>query len=150
MKGTCWIIDRTRNKIPNKKSQGVIKKELIKRKGKYCYVCLKEVPYVELEHIIPVCVGGNIVNESNLDLICLNCHKTKTGIDKRIFNLFKKIGLIIDEKVNTVSFIEPEELIKKYKEYFEILKKINPVKESYEGWDDYKEVKKINWEENRK
>jgi len=137
MIGTCWVIHRTRNKIPNSKSQSSIKKELVGERGKVCYICSKEVPYIELEHKIPVCVGGSIVDKNNLDLICLNCHRKKTGIDKRIFNLFKKLGLIIDEKVNTVSFIKPEKLIEKYKEFYNILISINDVRESYEGWDDY-------------
>ena len=149
MIGRCWIIDRTRNKIPGKKSQGLVKRELIRKKGKVCYICSKEVPYVELEHIVPVCVGGSIVNDSNLDLVCLNCHKGKTIIDKKIFNLFKRVGLVTDERIYTISFIEQEKLMSYYKEFLKILKKTSEVRESYEGWDDYKKVKKIKWEGNR-
>jgi len=59
-----------------------------------CFLCknwfLKR--NIEIEHIIPVCIGGNI---NDINFCCKDCHKKKTKKDIIFINFCKKIGMMV-------------------------------------------------------
>ena len=70
-----------RDFIPRK----TVKKQLLKRKGSICskehgHGCGQSFKPHELtiDHIIPIALGGNLADPSNLQLLCQDCHRKKT------------------------------------------------------------------------
>ena len=55
------------------------KKRVIERDGGACVRCQSE-HLLEVDHIIPVCEGGDN-NEENLQTLCRRCHREKTKVD---------------------------------------------------------------------
>ena len=112
-----------------------------------CDECKKEFPLkkLELEHIIPVKIGGSLIDKNNLRLICKKCHPKKTNVDILIINFFKKAK--ISDK--GLLFLSPEEV----KEiYFYLLKKIIKSKERYKLWEEGingEDYEQIIWKLNR-
>ena len=51
--------------------------EIINAFNKKCAVCELECDYFEIDHIVPVCVGGNN-DTDNLQPLCKDCHKNKS------------------------------------------------------------------------
>ena len=102
-----------RNKGPI--SQSKLKKEIILEKKGVCYLCnnsfLDRKHILELEHKIPVMLGGKIFDKNNLDIICLNCHKGKTIADKRIIHSLKVLKILEGsyEMTSLFTFEELEE-----------------------------------------
>ena len=91
-----YSFDRARNKSPNPNcSVPLLKKKLILKYGKKCYICKNELKgYYELEHKIPVEIGGKIFCLTNLGLVCSSCHSKKTIIDKKSIKIIKDIGML--------------------------------------------------------
>ena len=52
------------------------------------------IELLELEHKIPVFVGGHLFEKENIDLICSKCHGEKTILDKKIIKILKEFKLI--------------------------------------------------------
>lgn len=52
---------------------------------------------IELEHIIPVTLGGAIFNKKNLQAMCKKCHLEKTLKDKKVISILKTINIIQDK-----------------------------------------------------
>ncbi|RMG71918.1 MAG: HNH endonuclease [Chloroflexi bacterium] len=51
-----------------------------------CRICYKDgrlVAATEVDHIVPLCKGGND-NRDNLQSLCCDCHKIKTREDKNM------------------------------------------------------------------
>ncbi|NOJ30094.1 MAG: hypothetical protein DA328_08000 [Nitrososphaeraceae archaeon] len=74
------------------------KQQLIVRDGNICNMkynngCGKELQdsFLQIDHIIPISLGGNIMDLSNMQLLCNKCHKRKTirKDNKAIENRFK-------------------------------------------------------------
>lgn len=117
----------TKNKTPE-----ILKRELLKEKGKKCYICSKEFESaygLELEHKIPVAVGGKIFDKSNLDLACIRCHRKKTIVDKKVIKVIYDMGMVI-KSINT-SFYPLEEIRQEYLRMFNICLEC---KEKREKW----------------
>ena len=64
--GGDW--QKTRNKV-------------LKLRGKICELCGDFGD--EVDHILPMRLGGSKHNLSNLQVLCRNCHKKKTEIDRK-------------------------------------------------------------------
>ena len=50
-----------------------------------CALCLRRGRHVraaELDHIVPRSRGGAVTNESNVQLLCLACHRAKTRSER--------------------------------------------------------------------
>lgn len=88
----------SRNKFKEKGKNAITtKKKLIKIKGNVCYICKKEfnkLCYLELEHKIPIQVGGHLFNNNNVELVCKRCHVNKTRVDIKTINMMKKSRII--------------------------------------------------------
>jgi hypothetical protein len=124
-------IGRNKSSIKNK-SVSVLKRELTEKNGKRCYLCEKDFKngdFLELEHKIPVCVGGKVFCKSNLGLVCSKCHSKKTKIDLDVIFIMKKL---IFNKQNSMY---PLEFLRgKYKELFNLAyESNNKFKIWYEG-----------------
>ena len=85
------IIKTTRGIKPSTKTLKDRKK--IKRID-YCYKCGRVYHKydLEIEHPIPVCIGGD---PEDTKIICKYCHKEKTKFDILYSNFLKKIGMLI-------------------------------------------------------
>ena len=125
-----------RNSKTEFKSLLTSKKELW-LKNPICHVCKKNtftnIQQLDLEHLIPVCMGGDIVTydgqtitnsvEGKYELICKECHRKKTGFDKLLFNFLSKTDIVQGRNDNHRSVISPEELKMVYLQLKEMHKK---------------------------
>ena len=137
-----YSVNLGRNKSSYKnQSTNILKKSIYKG---ICEICKNKfkVSQLELEHTIPIRVGGAIFLKSNLKLYCPRCHNKKTGIDIRTINVLKKIGLFDNHQF----YINPDQVIK---EFIRIRKLIKKCKVIYETWDygkngiDYQQIRYI-------
>jgi hypothetical protein len=71
------------------------KKMFIEDFGKRCWLCRKFDNQIELDHIIPLWAGGSNYHE-NLQLLCIDCHKRKTGIERHAWSLLNPVTIIAD------------------------------------------------------
>ena len=80
---------------------------LVYKRGLVCEKCGKKVARewdLIADHIVPIALGGNhLGDESNIQLLCLDCNKEKTKKDmgniarqKRI-NKVREINRVLDE-----------------------------------------------------
>jgi len=70
------------------------KKELISFQGLICERCSKEVrtkSQLELDHIKPICLGGQEFSMSNFQMLCIPCHRKKSLRDRKILKEFKVV-----------------------------------------------------------
>ena len=62
-----------------------------------CNVCGEESDHYEVDHIIPLWEGGDD-SFDNLQLICYECHKTKSAQEMHRWNKLNPSILIVDGK----------------------------------------------------
>ena len=72
-----------------------------------CYMCNKKRHFEskdysffgwDVDHVIPVCCGGDEIGFENLKMICAECHQAKSLIDREIIHIFKRLGLVEGQK----------------------------------------------------
>lgn len=110
------------------------RKEIIKEKNKTCQECSRQfssMMSLELDHKIPVTLGGLIFDRSNLKLLCGRCHRTKTTIDISILNSLKKMKILTGSHGGILSGISIEELHKTYLEMYGLSSK---ARRRYDLW----------------
>jgi len=143
---------RTKFGIPLK-SADHLKKKLIEERGQICEYCKQNVPYptsLDLEHNIPVYVGGHGYNEQNLFLICKKCHDNKTALDRRAIFIMKQIGIIIPGGFGSIlSFYNLKEVQIKFLEIRQSIKEIDLKKEIYKLGENGKDYKIVYQESNK-
>jgi hypothetical protein len=66
--------------------------KLGKKYGFKCYVfnghgCGKRIPIrlLSIDHILPISQGGSVRDINNMQILCFECHRKKTGDDSRRF-----------------------------------------------------------------
>ena len=86
----------TKRNKSEKGSLKTIKKALLQERGSHCEKCLRyyNALWLELDHILPVMVAGAIFDKNNLQILCRDCHRIKTKVDKQIFQALKWLHLI--------------------------------------------------------
>jgi hypothetical protein len=135
--GGCWVMLKIYTWFTNRNKRDVSINKL--KNGLFlinnqCYLCDKEfynIRELELEHKIPVMLGGDITDINNLALVCRKCHKGKTIIDLKIIRGLKSLG-IITGKFQIDSLWNRE----KIKEFY--LNNFNLIREKYiidTSWD---------------
>lgn len=100
---TLW---KGRNKCSEKGfSAGAVKKDLFNKSNK-CSHCHKEfdLRYLELEHTIPVFIGGNIFDINNMTLMCKKCHNIKTAVDRSFIHFMKTNKVISGNNLFTCPY----------------------------------------------
>jgi hypothetical protein len=85
------MIINIRGKKPS--TNTVRQRKIIKENDK-CYICnnIFRKNNLEIEHKIPLCIGGDI---ENIGISCIECHKYKTKRDLLYIYFLKKIGWLI-------------------------------------------------------
>jgi len=60
-----------------------IRKDVLKRDRYTCSICKKRLKkiFLDVDHIIPIKMGGNPIDKKNLRLLCKECHKEKSKLD---------------------------------------------------------------------
>lgn len=72
----CAVLSRTH-------ISQTLKKRLIEEQKNSCAICRKSIQTVsEIDHIRPLSFGGTN-DESNLQVLCPNCHATKTRLERK-------------------------------------------------------------------
>ena len=85
--------------IPNKEKKIT---ELLKKQGNKCASCIEELMgHFDVDHITPFATCNrekrvDVHDISNLQLLCLNCHRDKTNEEKKTAAKRRKIGNDID------------------------------------------------------
>jgi 5-methylcytosine-specific restriction endonuclease McrA len=98
-------------------SQAAFKDLIIRKRGKKCEKCGKEVEYESeliFDHIVPIALGGEVFDEKNVQLLCEKCNTIKTKNDLK--KIMKKIMLLRSKK-------KKEEKIKELSKTFKTLDK---------------------------
>lgn len=83
--------NKKRSSFPNYK----VKLRLINERGKRCEYCGLRTDYLELDHIIPLWNDGSH-NDSNLQLLCADCHREKSRADQVAYNTQHPVVVIRD------------------------------------------------------
>jgi len=110
MKTYKYIRQNNKNKYGYKNKQsGEI---LIKKYGEECNQCGIN-RNLQLDHIIPICFGGDEFDINNHQLLCCHCHYKKTGLESRVINIAKKIGFIKGRTPNWFSYLDTKQRVKK-------------------------------------
>ena len=61
-----------------------VRKDVLLRDHYRCSICKRRFRKVELDvdHIIPVQMGGQLFDKENLRTLCKECHRSKSRLDK--------------------------------------------------------------------
>jgi len=74
-------------------SQAAFKDLIIRKRGKKCEKCNKEVEKISdliFDHIKPIALGGAIFDENNVQLLCKDCNKIKTKNDLKMITEYRQ------------------------------------------------------------
>lgn len=65
-----------------------IRKAILKRDRYTCSICKQRMRkrFLDVDHIIPIRMGGDPHDKENLRLLCKDCHKRKTKLDQDVLN----------------------------------------------------------------
>lgn len=68
-----------------KNSWHMVRMDVLKRDGYRCSICLirKIKSELDVDHIIPVRMGGKFFEKENLRTLCRECHKAKSRLDSQ-------------------------------------------------------------------
>lgn len=144
-----YITDRAKFGIKGKTAPS-LKRELYNKKGGLCYICkgIFRKGQLELEHKVPVVVGGHLFDESNIDLCCLRCHRDKTTKDMKAIRIMKQMK-IISGKWNIHSYYPLEEVLFLFKSFSDIFEFLDERKAIYEIGENGKDYVQIMQKQNR-
>lgn len=97
------------------KTASALKKQLSFEKGNFCYLHTNDKEFklsqLQLEHKIPVELGGHLFAPENIELACDKCHREKTQIDKAIIKSLKNLKIIWNSGDGEIySIFTPKEL----------------------------------------
>jgi 5-methylcytosine-specific restriction endonuclease McrA len=61
-----------------------VRKDVLKRDKYRCSICNQRLRKCELDvdHIIPVQMGGQLLDKNNLRTLCRQCHRAKSSLDR--------------------------------------------------------------------
>lgn len=115
------IYDNRRKKMSNTR-----RIRLYKLFGKKCNICKDTESEFELDHIVPLHLGGLDI-DSNIQVLCTKCHLNKSALETKNRNSYR-VSEISDTTINNKSYIintkelNQEEKKAKFKEIKESLK----------------------------
>lgn len=73
-----WIAKNDDAKIPDR-----VKLRVYRKANGNCATCTNHVLSGQYDHVIPLIIGGEH-RESNLQFLCVPCHKGKTALDVKL------------------------------------------------------------------
>lgn len=61
-----------------------VRQDVLRRDKYTCSICSQRFrkPELDVDHIIPVQMGGQLFEKANLRTLCKECHKAKTRLDR--------------------------------------------------------------------
>ena len=61
-----------------------IRKDVLRRDRWTCRICKTRLKkkFLDVDHIIPLQMGGQLLDKNNLRTLCKECHKAKTKLDR--------------------------------------------------------------------
>lgn len=68
-----------------------IRKDVLRRDSYRCSICKKRFrkKLLDVDHIIPLHLGGRLFQKANLRTLCKECHKVKTRLDREVLSEIK-------------------------------------------------------------
>lgn len=68
-----------------------VRKDVLRRDKYKCSICKKRFKKAELDvdHIIPIQMGGTFFEKANLRTLCKSCHRAKTSLDQKSLESIK-------------------------------------------------------------
>ena len=60
---------------------GRLRRQILARDGWECQVCKKLLGRADVDHIKPVFQGGAVFDPTNLQVLCVGCHRAKTRLE---------------------------------------------------------------------
>ena len=65
-----------------------VRKDVLRRDNYRCSICEKRFRKAELnvDHIIPIQMGGKFFEKANLRTLCKECHKSKSKLDSEVLS----------------------------------------------------------------
>lgn len=93
-----------------------IRKEAFERDGHVCKECKTRKPIEQLiaDHIIPIALGGEEFNLSNIQTLCKNCNKPKTAQDQKDIAKLRKKEKVLKHHKPLMSYMVKDFLKFKY------------------------------------
>ncbi len=105
-----------------------IRIKLIKEKNNICDKCKLtfDKSLLELDHKIPIILGGDVYKKNNLQILCRNCHDLKNHIDIKIINLLKSLSILkkVRKQEMIISIIHPKKIKQLYPYLFDFIFKL--------------------------
>ena len=76
------------NQFNRENSWFFVRKDILKRDRYTCQICKTRLrkKFLDIDHIIPVRMGGQLLDKANLRTLCKECHKKKTNLDSEVLN----------------------------------------------------------------
>lgn len=67
-----------------------VRKDVLRRDKYTCSICKQRLKkrYLDVDHIIPLQMGGQLFDKLNLRTLCKECHKAKTKLDREVIAEF--------------------------------------------------------------
>ena len=71
------------NEFNRNNSWFFIRKDILRRDRYSCSICKKRLKkaFLDVDHIIPVQMGGKLFDKNNLRTLCKECHRAKSKLD---------------------------------------------------------------------
>jgi 5-methylcytosine-specific restriction enzyme A len=65
-----------------------IRKDVLRRDRYTCQICKTRLrkKFLDIDHIIPLRMGGQLFDKNNLRTLCKDCHKAKSKLDSDVLN----------------------------------------------------------------
>ncbi len=65
-------------------SWSYVRKDVLRRDNYTCCICKQRFrkAFLDVDHIIPIQMGGQLFEKINLRTLCKECHKAKSKLDK--------------------------------------------------------------------
>ena len=68
-----------------------VRKDILRRDKYKCSICKQRFrkKFLDVDHIIPVQMGGQLFEKANLRTLCKDCHKAKSKLDRDVLKELK-------------------------------------------------------------
>jgi 5-methylcytosine-specific restriction endonuclease McrA len=65
-----------------------VRKDVLRRDKYKCSICRQRLrkAFLDVDHIIPLQMGGQIFDKDNLRTLCKECHKAKSKLDSEVLS----------------------------------------------------------------
>jgi len=79
-----YCSEKCMNEFNRNNSWYFVRKDILRRDNYRCSICKQRFrkKFLDVDHIIPVRMGGKLFEKANLRTLCKECHKAKSRLDR--------------------------------------------------------------------